>query len=75
MLFLSLLAVRFTMMSGDLMKYLFIDEVAKIVFHPTEEAVGGTTLVFMHLSMHPGANLKETLETLFGMIGKAGMKL
>ena len=49
MLFLSLLALRFMMMSGDLVKYLFTDEVALIVFQFSVEEVGGITAVFMLL--------------------------
>ena len=75
MLFLSLLTLRFMMMSGDLVKYLFIDEVALIVFQFSMEEVGGITAVFLLLSMRHGVNLKEKTKTLFGMIGKVTMKL
>ena len=76
MLFWSLLIVRFMTMSGDLMKFSFIDEVALIVLHvTTEKEVGGITTVLLLLSMRHGVCLKETRETLFGLVGKVGMKL
>ena len=58
MLFLSLFAVRLMMMSGDLMKYLFIDEVALTVLHvKIKKEVGGITAVFVLLSMLRGVSL------------------
>ena len=57
-------------MSGDLVKYSFIDP-AVIVLHVTiEKEVGGITAVFLLLSMRHGVSLKELQETLFGLSGK-----
>ena len=75
---LSLLAVLLIVMSGDLRNYLFIElAVALIVLHPMsiEKEVGGITAVFVLLSMRHGVSLKEPGITLFGINGKAQMKL
>ena len=65
------------MMSRDLVKYLIIDMALIIVLHPLpmKEEVDGITDVFKLLSMRHGVSLKETGKTLFGIIGKVGMKL
>ena len=63
------------MMSGDLVKNLFIDMAVIVLQLPIEKEVGGTTDVFMLLSMLHGVNLKEKIKTLFGIIGKVQMKL
>ena len=74
MMFLLLLAVRFMMMSGDLVKYFFID-MATIVLHWTiEKALGGIPAVFMLLLMLHGASHKEPGKILFGIIGKVQKK-
>ena len=65
------------MMFGDLGNYLFIDTAALIVLHPMpiKKEVGGITAVFVLLSMRHGVSLKEPGITLFGINGKAQMKL
>ena len=65
------------MISVDLVKYLFIDEMALIVLHPIpiKKQVGGLTAVFVLLSMRHGVSLKDDSKTLFGLIEKAGVKL
>ena len=64
------------MMSGNLVKYLFIETETLIVLQLSiEKEVGGTKTVFILLSMRHGVSLKDTRKTLFGMSGKVGMKL